>query len=192
MAFSRATNLISSRCSYATLYQAQSIIRMLAHRSSANTNSSRLTEGENRAKRGRSPTCITTPPPASDFSAEGPHSEDKVKVGIEVPLKGLKGSSNHANSEREHSGPDAHKERTFLKVELNFGRPIGLTTDPALRVVRLAPGGQAALRGVKAGMRVIAVGGRIVSTDEQLHLAVQECRRGGKTSDCHVLFLNET
>jgi S1-C subfamily serine protease len=73
---------------------------------------------------------------------------------------------------------------------MDFMKPIGLSTDAELRVMRTTSGEQADAKGIRPGMRVVAIGGYVVSTEFQLRLAVAEYRRR-TSSECAVVFLQE-
>jgi len=69
-----------------------------------------------------------------------------------------------------------------------------MSTDNDLRVKRVAPAGQAEAKGVKAKMRVVAVGGYVVTTEEQLRSAVQAYRQRTEPTgpkECAIVFLKD-
>ena len=80
--------------------------------------------------------------------------------------------------------------RRIRTVQMDFMKPIGLSTDAELRVMRTIPGEQADTKGIRPGMRVVAGGGYVVSSERQLRLAVAEYRRR-TSSECAVVFLQE-
>ena len=89
------------------------------------------------------------------------------------------------NVKDQHAGG-----RRIRTVQMDFMKPIGLSTDAELRVMRTIPGEQADTKGIRPGMRVVAVGGFVVSSERQLRLAVAEYRRR-TSSECAVVFLQE-
>lgn len=90
----------------------------------------------------------------------------------------------------QDSTKDQHGGRSIRTVQMDFMKPIGLSTDAELRVMRTTSGEQADAKGIRPGMRVVAIGGYVVSTEFQLRLAVAEYRRR-TSSECAVVFLQE-
>ena len=82
--------------------------------------------------------------------------------------------------------------RRIMTTTLDFRSSIGMATDSKLVVRRVVPCGQASNQGIRAGMRVVAVGGFVIGTEQQLHSAILEYRKkstGAAASKCTVLFL---
>ena len=46
-----------------------------------------------------------------------------------------------------------HAQRSIRTVQMDFMKPIGLSTDPKLRVMRTTPGEQADAKGIRPGMQ---------------------------------------
>ena len=136
-----------------------------------------------------SPRNIATRPVAREDAALENHHPQNVS-----PVRRRRGGSVDNGRDNFERQPRDVSRRSILTVTMNFGKSIGMSTDDDLMVKRVVPRGQAEAKGVTSGMRVVAVGGFIVTTGEQLRDAVREYRRmnmSRSNMECSVIFLKE-